>query len=965
MVSSFTTSGGNIPGLPQGVLNPMNKALPGTPTFFLFIFCCTTATLAQSSPPTETCGIQHQQQLINQQSHSGFRPILAGDFADPSLESDLQRDYHAIYFQPPSPETETTLHVTLTLAISRKNRCAEALATYALGLAALQNNIAAASTFFHQAEAAFDEVHSATGLAHTHFEFAALARNVKPQAEITATFNSVAAELDAAGDPTDALTARLQGVNPSAPDASAQFEHLTTEAQTLHATHLEASAHQIWGDSFFNRGQYDQAMLHYQKSDALYTTCLCNPDQRAYLQTSMGRLERVQGRPESAIPHYRLALHLQTLSHDQAYVPQTLNAISVAYESMRQYQKAIAYLQQALAVAHAIHSQPFIDFLEANLGYLYYQAGQPRRGLPLLQHAASNFTNDYQRCSRYDQLSEIYRTLGQLGDAESSITSAIEACERNKNNRDLADSLETRARIRMLRGELDAALADAQHALSITEEISSHLVPEDAHKRGYNEQTINIYATTISILTRMGRYPEALEVTEQSRSRAFLDLLSSPHATLPIIATSTRLSLIKAPTQLSSSRGNSSPASPSSTDLLLQSESHVPSMQTPEIIATAERLHSTILAYWLSKDSLSIWVIRPNSPVYGITQPIKPAHLEALVRATNPYSADTTRGLRTRGTHTLSLAPVPASTELNPWRSLYQILIAPIASHLPQEAGSLLTIIPHGPLFQLPFAALIDSHNHYLIEHYALHTVPAAGLLLYTEKNETAASQLTPHFVFVANPQHLPQIPNSTPLPPLPGSAAEVEAIAHSLPSTQVTLLEGSQASTTNLEAAIPTATVLHFATHAIVSGTDPFGSFLALNQSLSSGNDDGLLTTSSIYALHLHTQMVVLSACRTGLGPVSTDGVAGLSRAFFYAGSASVLTTLWDVADQPTATLMPLFYQGLNQGQSRATALRTAQLALISDLRHNRIKVSFAGTQTPLSEKPAFWAAFSLSGQP
>ena len=670
----------------------------------------------------------------------------------------------------------------------------------------------------------------------------------------------------------------------------------------------------------------------------------------------MGRLERVQGRPQSAIPHYTLALKLQNLSHDQAYVPQTLNAISVAYESMHQYQKAIAYLQQALTVAHAIHSQPFIDFLEANLGYLYYQADQPRRGLPLLEHAVATLTNDYQRCSRYNQISEIYRALGQLSNAETSITSAIEACERNKNNRDLADSLETRARIRMLRGELDDALADAQRALALIEEIRSHLVPEDAHKRGYNEQTINIYATTVSILTRMDRYPEALEVTEQSRSRAFLDLLSSPHATVPA-ADSTQPSLLPVSAQLSSTSPGTAP--------LLQSEAHVPSMQTSEIVATADRLHSTILAYWLSKDSLSIWVIRPNSPVFGITQPIKPSQLEALVRTTNPYTATTTRGLRTRGTHALSPAPIPASTDLTPWRSLYQILIAPIASHLPQEPSSLLTIIPHGPLFQLPFAALIDSHNHYLIERYALHTVPAAGLLRYTEKNEAAASQLAPHFVFVANPQHLPKIPNSSPLPPLPGSAAEVEAIAHSLPSDQVTLLEGSRASTANLEAAIPSATVLHFATHAIVSGTDPFGSFLALNQSPSNRNDDGLLTTSSIYALHLHTQMVVLSACRTGLGPVSADGVAGLSRAFFYAGSASVLTTLWDVADQPTATLMPLFYQGLNQGQSRAIALRNAQLALISDLRHHRVKVSFAGTQTPLPEKPAFWAAFSLSGQP
>ena len=943
----------------------MNEALPRTPPFLpLLILCCTAAALAQTPSHPETCGIQHQEQLINQQNHSGFQPILGPDFSDPTLDSELQRDYYSIYFHPPAPETETALRATLVLSVSRKNRCAEALATYGLGLLTKRNNIAAATGLFHQAETAFREVHSDSGLAHTHFELASLSSKVKPQTEVTAAFTTAAAELEKTGAHLDALSARLQAIDLSNSDAYTELAKLADEAHTLHATSLEARANQIRGDSEFTHGQYDQAMLHYQRSDALYMACLCDPEQRAYLQTSMGRLERLQGRPESAIPHYRLALHLQNLSRDQSYVPQTLNAISVAYESMHRYQKAIVYLQQALTVAHAIHSQPFIDFLEANLGYLYYQAGQPRRGLPLLEHAASNFTNDYQRCSRYDQLSEIYRALGQLGDAESSITSAIAACERNKDNRSLADSLETRARIRMLRGELDDALADAQHALAITEEISSHLVPEDAHKRGYNEQTINIYATTVSILTRMGRYPEALEVTEQSRSRAFLDLLSSSHATLPGSTTSTRLSLVKASTQLSSTRGNS-PASPSSTDLLLQSESHVPSMQTPEIIATAERLHSTILAYWLSKDSLSIWVIRPNSPVFGITQPIKASQLEALVRSTNPYTTETTRGLCTRGTHTLSLAPTPSSTELNPWRSLYQILIAPIASHLHQEPGALLTIIPHGPLFQLPFAALIDSHNHYLIERYALHTVPAAGLLRYTEKNEAAASQLTPHFVFVANPQHLPQIPNSSPLAKLPGSAAEVEAIARTLPSTQVTLLEGSQANAANLEAAIPTATVLHFATHAIVSGTDPFGSFLALDQPPSSNKTDGLLTTSSIYSLHLHTQMVVLSACRTGLGPVSADGVAGLSRAFFYAGSASVLTTLWDVADQPTATLMPLFYQGLNQGQSRATALRNAQLALISDLRHHRVKVSFAGTQTPLPEKPAFWAAFSLSGQP
>jgi len=74
---------------------------------------------------------------------------------------------------------------------------------------------------------------------------------------------------------------------------------------------------------------------------------------------------------------------------------------------------------------------------------------------------------------------------------------------------------------------------------------------------------------------------------------------------------------------------------------------------------------------------------------------------------------------------------------------------------------------------------------------------------------------------------------------------------------------------------------------------------------------------------MHLHARLVALSACRTGLEKISGDGVAGLSRAFFYAGTASVLATLWDVADEPTARLLPKFYEQMNHGATRSDALR------------------------------------------
>src|SRR6185369_14853391 len=107
-----------------------------------------------------------------------------------------------------------------------------------------------------------------------------------------------------------------------------------------------------------------------------------------------------------------------------------------------------------------------------------------------------------------------------------------------------------------------------------------------------------------------------------------------------------------------------------------------------------------------------------------------------------------TRGVATRGDR--ALASVQNPTELRSWSRLYQILIAPIASHLPTEPGSLITVVPHGLLFQLSFAALLDTRGHYLVERYALNTIPATGLLRYTEKNETAADALPAHYVLLA-----------------------------------------------------------------------------------------------------------------------------------------------------------------------------------------------------------------------
>ncbi|NJS09449.1 MAG: CHAT domain-containing protein [Microcoleus sp. CSU_2_2] len=107
------------------------------------------------------------------------------------------------------------------------------------------------------------------------------------------------------------------------------------------------------------------------------------------------------------------------------------------------------------------------------------------------------------------------------------------------------------------------------------------------------------------------------------------------------------------------------------------------------------------------------------------------------------------------------------------------------------------------------------------------------------------------------------------------------------------------------------------------------------------------MLTSGEIFNLKLNAELVVLSACNTGRGTISGDGVLGLSRSFITAGVSSIVVSLWLVPDAPTAELMAEFYRQLQQNSDKAVALRQAMLATMR--------------QHP---QPSNWAAFTLIGE-
>jgi CHAT domain-containing protein len=299
------------------------------------------------------------------------------------------------------------------------------------------------------------------------------------------------------------------------------------------------------------------------------------------------------------------------------------------------------------------------------------------------------------------------------------------------------------------------------------------------------------------------------------------------------------------------------------------------------------------------------------------------------------------------------------------WRALYDLLIQPIRGALPKTPGALLTIVPQGPLLNLSFAALQNAQGRYLLEDYALHYAPAGAVLQYTAPKKRADARTGPMLV-VSDPA-LPKLTNlDRPLPRLPGARSEAAQIARLVPASRLTVLQDGDATESRARDLVADKAVLHFATHAIVSDDDPFASFLALGPSTTGGDtSDGRLTSQEVYGLDLNADLVVLSACRSAGGSVTGDGISAFARAFIYAGTASLVASLWDVADEPTNRLLPDFYRSWLRGESKSRALRGAQLRLLRDLRAGRVRINTPAGVVTIPEHPVFWAGFALFGEP
>ena len=274
-----------------------------------------------------------------------------------------------------------------------------------------------------------------------------------------------------------------------------------------------------------------------------------------------------------------------------------------------------------------------------------------------------------------------------------------------------------------------------------------------------------------------------------------------------------------------------------------------------------------------------------------------------------------------------------------PLRRLHRHLIEPLEATGRLADKRRLVIVPHAELHYLPFAALLEEggRRRFLIQRYELATTPSASVWLALEERGHAPTRGT----------LLAFAPRAD---ALPGSRREVETIIR-LAGGSARAVMGGDASEAAFRRDAGSRRVIHLATYGVLNKHNPLFSHVELAPG---EGHDGRLEVHEIFGLALAADLVVLSACQTGVGsgtlsdvPAGDDWI-GLTRAFLHAGAREVVATLWPVEDWPTASLMERFYMEYTRDADPVRALAVSQRAML---------------EAPATASPFAWAGFILTG--
>ena len=730
---------------------------------------------------------------------------------------------------------------------------------------------------------------------------------------------------------------------------------VVAQSQTTAKTKGDEYLHK--GLKYYQQSQFTLAIQSWQEALKSYRQSK-NRQKEGEALGNLGLVHRDIGKYSEAIDYQQQALKIfQELNNRQAQ-GQLLGNLGNVYLVIGDYKKAEEYQQQSLTIAREIKDRVGEGFSLGALGMIYADKGNYSQAVELyLQSLAiAEETKDSQRKAG------ILHNLGSAYQSQGKDNQALEAFQKSLNlARELNDrnieqkALNSLGLIYANFKDYDKAITSQQQSLKIAQEIGDRLSEAlvlnnfghtlftsgklveaekklrlsvnildslrenlgDRNKVSIFDTQLNTYNLLQQILVAQNKPGTALEASELGRARVFAELMER---------------------NLKSKSNSKSKA--------------IAPLTIAQIKQIAKQQKATLVEYSIVPDDflhqgklkapeleLFIWVVKPTGEVI-----LRRVNLKSLRQQNTSLAKIVTK---TRN----ALDPAENPEFINKkvvsqgLKQLHELLIAPIAEDLPKDPEERVIFIPHETLFFVPFTALEDKNGKYLIEKHTIVSAPAIQILGLTHQQRKRSQGLAKDILVVGNPT-MPTLKVGDPpyqLDQLDGAEIEAKEVANLL---QTKAIIGKNATKLDIVKKMPKAKIIHIATHGLLDDIKQLGvpGAIALAPS---GNDNGFLTSPEIIDLQLNAELVVLSACQTGRGDITGDGVIGLSRSLLTSGAASTIVSLWDAPDDTTKALMISFYKNLKTDGDKARALRQAMLS---------------NMKKPLN--PTHWAAFTLMGE-
>jgi CHAT domain-containing protein/tetratricopeptide (TPR) repeat protein len=684
--------------------------------------------------------------------------------------------------------------------------------------------------------------------------------------------------------------------------------------------------------------------------------------------------------------------------HNKREIARNLSNLGVICFRERKYEAALEEFQKSLKRAEEIDAVEIIIAVEEGLGSVYQAQGDYPAALKWFETAWSRAETIGDKV----RMTEVVWREGQVFYSQGEYSKSTAAAQRAA---DLATRLSSPL-LTYLALTLEGKAQRAQNsngeagdsfnkAIEAAEYMRGQIAGAEKEQQLFFENKISPYHEMVSLLIGQDQREDALSYAERAKARVLLDVLRNGR----IIANKSlsqaersdeqRLysDMVSLNTQIRAERMNERPNDTRIHDLdgrLQQARSAYEAFQAalyarhpdlkakrglvpPFRLEDADTLlpdtRTAILEYVATEEQTYLFVLARSGESSAKVQ-ISVASMR--IRRTD-LSIEVDRFRKLMSTNHPGFRQVGDR--------LYDLLVRPAEPYL--KGKDTVCIVPDGPLWNLPFQALQNAEDKYLLELYAMYYAPSIQVLREMKKrsdglqsspagkSDVNAGSLrrgaVSRLYAIGNPAlsgeaiAQAQTLRNTAFAPLPETEQEVQALANEVYGPERSLVRiGAAAREDTIKAEIDKYSVLHFAAHGVLDDRNPLYSYIVLAPS-SDSKEDGLLEAWEFMQMDLKAELVVLSACETARGRVGDgEGMIGMTWALLVAGVPTTVASQWQVPSQSTTRLMVGFHKNLTSlasGRkiSKAEAWREAALGMIADPRYRM--------------KPYYWAGFVVIG--